>query len=111
EGQYLKDLGNTQYDGYSYSESSVTTSDWSYGEIVKSDKCTERFLGGCVERTYYAEQTRWRGSKTFYTHSVDADHGIAISFIGNDNGLIDVRSNAGVLLNGLIHNPDGTTKI
>ena len=110
EGQYLKDLGSTQYNGYDFSRSSVTTSGWEYGEIVKWDKCTERFLGGCVERTYYAEQTRWRGSKTFYTHSVAADYAIPISFIGHDNGAINVSSNAGVLLSCPINN-NGTTTL
>lgn len=109
EGQYLKNAGN-QYNGYDFSSFSKDTSAWEYGDWVKWDRCTDKFIW-CIERTYYAEQTRWKGSKTFYTHSVDADHGVAIKFIGADNGLIQVDSNGGVLLGGRIFNPDGSTSL
>ncbi|KAB7623810.1 leukotoxin LktA family filamentous adhesin [Alkalilimnicola sp. S0819] len=109
EGQYAKQVGSN-YDGYQYSRSSTTTSGWSYGEVKKSDKCTDYFIG-CIERTYYAEQTRWKGSKTFYTHSVAADGDLDISFIGFDEGLIAVRSNAGLLLNGRLSNRQGETRL
>src|SRR5699024_10119675 len=91
EGEYLEDMGSGTYEGYEFNRESYDKSGWHYGEWEEWDKCTKTFIW-CVERTYYAEQTRWKGKKKVYTHSVGADHDIDIKFIGHDKGQIDVAS-------------------
>ena len=45
------------------------------------------------------------------TASVKADYPVGINFSGNANAFINIQSNAGVLLNGNVVNPSGTTTI
>jgi filamentous hemagglutinin family protein len=65
----------------------------------------------CIAQKYWLEFERTVPTKTITYNSVKADYPIAIEFSGQDTGAINVKSAAGVILNGNIINRAGTTEI
>lgn len=65
----------------------------------------------CANATYYTEFSISTSTKTVKTTSVKADHPIKISYIGHDQGLVQVNSTGGVVINGAINNRNGDTSI
>ena len=61
--------------------------------------------------TYHVTDTWKRGSKDVHIHSVKADHPIAISFIGQDQGRIDVESKGSILLAGAVRDLEGNISL
>ena len=80
-----------------------------------------------ADHEYISEQhteSTWYGKKTYYTTLVDevksqnintstikTDRPIAVRFLGGGQGNVQVNSSAGILLDGLIQNPTGTTTL
>lgn len=65
----------------------------------------------CANATYYTEFSVATSTKTVKTTSVRGDYGIKISYIGHDQGLVQVNSVGGVMVNGAINNRNGDTSI
>ncbi|WP_217637543.1 hypothetical protein [Desulfuromusa kysingii] len=65
----------------------------------------------CVTSQYFMEFNVREGSKTVSTHSLAADYPIAIEFIGQNEGIVDVDSIGNVIANGTITNRVGDLSI
>lgn len=65
----------------------------------------------CANATYYTEFSVATSTKTVKTTSVRADYPIKISYIGHDQGLVQVSSSGSVVVNGSINNRNGDTSI
>ncbi len=116
QGDFLArtgDLGGVHAGGgqYAYSYSQVSMSEWETLPGSSGRRCSSTFLGLCTEYTYWQWVERQRGVKDFYTHSVKADHDIAIRFTGFETGLLDITSDGRVLIGGNLLNESGNTSI
>ncbi|WP_374319346.1 leukotoxin LktA family filamentous adhesin [Aquabacterium sp.] len=107
-GQFLGLLPSAGTAGHTQVDSSVTTN----GEVVKGNSWFEcNWWTLCVAGTYYQEFSRPSTTRVISTTSVKADNPISISFIGVDNGIVDVVSKGNVIFNGSINNRDGDTSV
>ncbi len=61
--------------------------------------------------TYHLTDRWEKGSKDVHIHSVKADFPIAIGFIGQDQGQIEVQSQGSILLAGAVRNLEGSINL
>ena len=61
--------------------------------------------------TYYTKVKTFSDQKDINTYSIKADRSIAIDFIGQDNGAVDITSDGDLILAGAIRNTAGTTSL
>ncbi len=112
-GAYLTD-GNAGMNGqnnlasYTYGTEVVSIDTPVVTETDSWSKC-DWWL--CVTSQYFMEFNVREGSKSVSTHSLAADYPIAIEFIGQDTGSIDIDSAGSVLANGNITNRVGDVSI
>lgn len=65
----------------------------------------------CIAQNYHSTWTELIPNTTVSTHSLKADHPIAIQFSGADTGSVSINSKTSVVLTGAINNRSGTTTI
>jgi filamentous hemagglutinin family protein len=95
---------------YQYSYKNYTTSGWA---LVSRETDVTYHWADIIKSTptYHVTDTWKRGSKDVHIHSVKADHPIAISFIGQDQGRIDVESKGSILLAGAVRDLEGNISL
>lgn len=102
--------GSTTAPDYAYEFDKLETDEEKFTGRATYSECTVWFLF-CIERTYTIKDTFVAGSRDFHTHSVKADHDIGIEFIGTDQGVLAVNSDAGIRLSGLVRNSTGAVEL
>ena len=102
------DLANA---GTQYTTANDTTFTKNEFENTGSSSRSCNFWTACIssEKTYYAKLTQ--EYTTITTESLRADYPIAVEFIGQDQGSINITSGSDVILDGNLTNVAGTTTI
>ena len=107
-GQFLGVLASTPANAVSTSTETTVTK----GDIVLGRSWFDcNWWTLCIAGTYYQEFSRPKVTRDVFTTSVKADNPISISFIGVDNGVVDVTSKGNVIVNGSINNRNGDTSV
>jgi len=110
EGAYFYIDESKSGDQYDYQLSDpIELSD----KTILVDKWDESYW--LIGRTYYAEFERSLSEKYIHTHSVKADHDIAISFLGDNNAgnvsLVSTQAGADFVFAGSVVNNTGSTTV
>ena len=106
-GPYYYTDGNALPNGYAFSATTIITS----GSPSLSSKALGTTTTWYGTTTITVEHDSVFGQQVLDTHTISGSRPVGISFIGDNQGTVTVKSQGNVIVGGPILNPTGTTSI